>query len=61
MKFVYRMLLTLLTVTAKSKYEILELHDIEKEFMLVDAKLRLINRDQEGMAFARGRSCGFAC
>ena len=34
-------------VSAKPKFEILELHDIEKEFMLVDARLRLISRDPD--------------
>jgi hypothetical protein len=30
-----------------SNFEILELHDIEKEFMLVDARLRLLVKDND--------------
>lgn len=41
-------------IAAKSKFEILELHDIEKEFMLVDARLRLISRDPD-TALAAGK------
>lgn len=34
-----------------SKFEILELHDIEKEFVLVDARLRLIaNEDDQSLS-----------
>ena len=41
-------------VSAKPKFEILELHDIEKEFMLVDARLRLISKDPDA-ALAAGK------
>lgn len=41
-------------LSAQSKFEILELHDIEKEFMLVDARLRLISKEPD-TAIAAGR------
>ncbi|XP_060553700.1 nuclear pore complex protein Nup160-like [Ruditapes philippinarum] len=41
-------------VNSASNFEILELHDIEKEFMLVDARLRLLVKDNDPSLSAGG-------